>query len=1102
MPQLQDLETKDESVFLDLYDQLNDQQKEAVDTTEGPVMVIAGAGTGKTQILAMRIANILRNPDLQMDPHNILCLTFTESAVVAMRKRLVKIIGSAAYYVRIHTFHSFCNEIIKDNPERFLFSQKASFDQETSKQSSLDFISDLEQIELMDSIIDSLPGNSPIKPYGDPYFYRGDLINSIKTLKREAVSYTKLLETVAELESFINLSAETIKEFISKHARSIKETDCDQLLETINIKAGEKYAKQAAVFEQFWQESEKISSFKKKVKDFYEKNLKAIPKQKDLAFVYQRYLEALEARRLYDFEDMILWVTNAFANDPELLAKYQEQFQYILVDEYQDTNGAQNKILEHLTSYHGSQANIFVVGDDDQSIFRFQGASIENIVFFYRRYKETAKFIVLENNYRSHQTILDASHSVIENNQHRISNIIPEVNKKLTAKANITKSPIELYELDNPNDEVFFIASKVKELIGSGTRPEDIAILFRKNSEAIELINIFSRLELPFRVEAGSDILKDMWICQLIDLMNVVANPKNDNLVFNVLNYDFLLDATNHSYEPRQLFEITRLRSELNRESNEKSKALHLIDLLADHDQFSHFAMQIFKWQKASHNLNLDELFELIIKESNFLNHLIQEENKIELLNRLNTLFDEVKKLSRFGHQSINKKHKESSNKGQFMLKDFLKYIELLQENGLPIIEASLQTSSNAVSFMTAHKSKGLEYKNVFVINCTDKNWGNRREMSRLKLPSGLIQETESFAQENSNEDERRLFYVALTRAKEKAFISYPKTNPSGKSIIPSMFIEEIDQSLVTRLSSQELYDTNSELEKLETNFIDKNAKSTIEAEASLIQKLLENYKLSVTHLNNYLLCPQLFYYRNLLRVPAAKNKHASFGTAVHAALYDLFMRYRAQKLGGQEDSDDLDFLLERFEYHLTEENLSEKEESDSLDFGKDVLSKYYKEHNELFNKDSLLEFDFSKFGVNYNDLTLTGKLDKIEIISKDEKTINVVDYKTGNPSNKGSELKAGGNYHRQVVFYKLLCEESKKAGQFPYSMQSGEIDFVQSNSDGKFIKKRIEVTDEDINKLKEEIDFMKAGLLNHNFAKTEDKKACEKCDFYNLCWK
>ncbi|TWW09024.1 hypothetical protein E3A20_18450, partial [Planctomyces bekefii] len=359
-----------EENFRTLYSQLNPAQKQAVDSIEGPVMVIAGPGTGKTQILAMRIARILADPDLQVNPSNILCLTFTESATVAMRKRLISIIGPTAYQIRIHTFHSFCNEVIKENSDKFFYA---------------DQITDLQKIQAMTGFIEALDVESPLKPFGDKFFYRKELLSVIQTLKRESITPQMLMEITLEIESFIQKNYDDIIAFVSRHAKSLKDEDCDLFLEKIHVKNPE--SPFAIMFQDFRDQNEKISDFKSKIKSFVENAEKDSPKHKELVKIYEQYQNFLAVNKIYDFEDMILRVVNLFKLDSELLARYQEQFQYILVDEYQDTNGAQNELVSLLLSFYQENPNIFVVGDDDQSIFRFQGASLENIIRFYRLYK-------------------------------------------------------------------------------------------------------------------------------------------------------------------------------------------------------------------------------------------------------------------------------------------------------------------------------------------------------------------------------------------------------------------------------------------------------------------------------------------------------------------------------------------------------------------------------------------------------------------------------------------------------------------------------------------------------------------------------------------
>ncbi|NCT95696.1 MAG: UvrD-helicase domain-containing protein, partial [Chitinophagaceae bacterium] len=363
--------------FQKIYNSLNEQQRQAVDTIEGPVMVIAGPGTGKTQILGARIGKILLETDT--NPDNILCLTYTDAGVIAMRKRLLGFIGPDAYKVRIYTFHAFCNDIIQENLSLF-------------EKTALDPISDLERIALLKELIDGFPKNHPLKRYrGDVYYEVRNLQQLFSTMKREGWTPEYILSCIdryiAELP--------TRDEFVYKRAYK-------------QFKAGD--LKQHKIDE----ETERMSKLRAAVQEF------------------PRFQELMSRERRYDFDDMINWVIRAFETDKNILARYQEQFQYILVDEYQDTSGTQNRLVELLISFW-EEPNVFVVGDDDQSIYRFQGANVENMQIFADRYQDSLLKVVLTNNYRSTQPILNVSKTLIERNTERLVNKNDGLSKELVA---------------------------------------------------------------------------------------------------------------------------------------------------------------------------------------------------------------------------------------------------------------------------------------------------------------------------------------------------------------------------------------------------------------------------------------------------------------------------------------------------------------------------------------------------------------------------------------------------------------------------------------------------------------------------------------------
>lgn len=1110
-------------ILENILNRLNPAQREAVEETEGPVMVLAGPGTGKTQVLASRIANILNNPDLQMNPENILCLTFTESGVVAMRNRLISIIGTAAYYVKIHTFHSFCNEVIQGNSEIF---------------PSLSSVAELEQIEIIEKLISGLDVSSPLKPFADQYLYKNEALYVIKLLKRESVSPDDLEASIAFIELLSKIIHEDIMSFISQNARSLKDEDClifiDNLANTLKQADLETYLLQNSALDlslakekiqkfiiqvrKFFNQATKVADFKSTLKDFYTKAIENIPKQYELLKLYRGYIKTLLEKRLYDFEDMLLMVINAFSKHPDLLATYQEKFQYLLVDEYQDTNGSQNKILEHLCSFYQDQANIFVVGDDDQSIYKFQGASLENISSFFGTYRETLKMVVLTENYRSQQNILDLSHFLVSHNQSQIIELFPDLEKKLHAANDIALEPVKLIAHQDFNSELFYIVKKIQELIAEGVQPEEIAVLVRNNKDVSAIADLLARASVPVKIYSNENILEDILIAQLIDLLRVISKPKaHSYLLFNLLHYDFILGSvlvpqkTSEEFKLREIWKLNKL----NRDSE-----LSFIELMLEHELFKPFAEKILDFHQRASNHFLDKLFEDIINEFNYLNFIVSDfknnlteaaninsglsfnQNlnlsniQVNNLQNLNQLFAEIKELQ-LNHKNKAAYDASSSVSPIYQLESFLAHIDRLRENRLKLNAASIDDLSlSAVQIMTAHKSKGLEFEYVFMHKCVDKIWGNVTNRSKLRLPPFTIGDSVLETKESQNDEERRLFFVAMTRAKKEVFINFFKKDANAKDVSPSLFVEELlsfrDKEKI------QLIDAADKSNYRLTSLLEKNLAFLSSHEAShytdtkVLDAVLAEYKLSVTHLNTFLKCPRKFLFQNLLRVPAAKDKSASFGTAVHNALYETFLHIK------KKDMDHKAFLLKSFEQSLQREYLDEKDYADSLALGLNSLAAYYDEYQDSFIEN--VELEFNHKSLEYKGLNLTGKLDKIEVLDSVTRTVNVVDYKTGNPTYADSKLKPGADYHRQIAFYQLLTDLAFEQGVSTYRMQSGEIDFVQPCKTSDFKKAKIYITKEDLANLDLEIESFKIKLANRDFNMTEDVKICSSCQFKNLC--
>lgn len=983
--------------FENLYKKLNSAQKEAVSAIEGPVMVVAGPGTGKTQVLTLRIANILRETDTE--PENILALTFTESGAISMRRRLSEIIGSSAYSVNILTFHGFCNGIIKDYPEyfpRIIGSQN---------------ITEVDQIKILEEVLKQSKLDV-LKPFGDPFHYLNDILASINKLKQEGVPQNE----------FVKMAAEERDDF-----------------EKINDLYYEKGA------------------HKGKMKGKYQALLKKINKNEELSKIYAAYQKKLESARLYDYGDMIMEALAAISENKDLLLTLQERYQYILVDEHQDTNNAQNKILELLCNFH-QNPNIFIVGDDKQAIYRFQGASLQNFLYFRKLYSG-AKLITLKENYRSTQSILDIAESLLKGPEPLISNIgHPE--KKM-----------RLFEFSKPEAENYFLGKAINEKISEGIKPEEIAVLYRENRDAQPIARTLEKFGIPFAIESKNSVLDDPDIRKLVILLKTADNFGAQDLFIEAMHVDFLgidiLDAyklvEKANRDKTTIFQILK--------SAEEIKALNL----ETGEKLLDFFKRIKDLAVKSKNKELASFFEEFVRETGFLSHILSLDSSAEELEKLNRFFDEIKSLI--------------ESRRDCRLKDFLDYLATMEEHGVSLKTAPQASLPEKVRLMTAHSSKGQEFDVVFIVDAYDGHWGNKRRAEKLPLIGRVFSLLDRIEEGDQNEDERRLFYVALTRARKEIMISYAK-EINGKEQLPSQFLTEISEDLIEKGIADQ-YENEMNGQKVFV-FLPPVAKGANIKSKEFIKEIFLRNGLSVTGLNNYLSCPWRYFYTNLIRIPKTPNRHQLYGIAVHAALKDFFTM-------AKERGSDKKFLLEKYEFQLRREPLTESEFEEFLNKGKKSLGGYYDYYGGDWNFNALPEVNIKGAFLD-PEIRLTGKIDKIEFLGP-ARSVNVVDYKTGRPKTRGeiegSTKNSEGDIKRQLVFYKLLLDLWKNGG---YEMVSGDVDFIEPDLKGNYHRENFLVGEEDVSELKTLIRRISGEIIGLEFWDRRcDKKECEFCALREL---
>ena len=621
-------------------DYLNDRQKEAVLWGDGPLLLLAGAGSGKTSVLTTRVAYLIKERGI--DPRNIVAITFTNKAAKEMKERIIKQVGSVGYNIQISTFHSFGLRIIKENFERL------GYDKNFTIIDSDDSLTVIKRI-LKDMNIDSKRCN--------PKFIK----NQISSCKNEMVT----------VEKYHNLVNDEVSDITYK--------------------------------------------------------------------VYKKYQETLLRNNSLDFDDLLIKPIELFNKHPEVLQQYQELFKYVFIDEYQDTNEAQYLLSKMISAKY---KNICVVGDDSQSIYSWRGANFKNILNFEKDYKD-AKVILLEQNYRSTKTILNAANSVIKNNTKK-------KDKNLWTE-NEQGEKIKYVRALDEKDEASFVTREIKKLKSDGVSLDDIAVLYRTNAQSRTIEEGFLNSNIPYRIVGAFAFYSRKEIKDLLAYLKLIYNPKDDVSLIRVINYP------KRGIGPKTIDNLSMdavLKGTSMFEVIEKGKELE-------------FKNTILEMKEKSETLSLTETIDMVLDKSGIKKDL-EQEHTLEADIRLENL-EEFK--------SITKTFEEES--GIASLEDFLNEVSLVSD-----VNDQKEDGASKVTLMTIHAVKGLEFKYVFVIGMEENIFPH---VNCVEGPDGL-------------EEERRLCYVAITRAKKKLYlINALKRTLFGRTSVnmPSRFINEIDKDLI-----------------------------------------------------------------------------------------------------------------------------------------------------------------------------------------------------------------------------------------------------------------------------------------------------------------
>ncbi|MEY4465915.1 MAG: hypothetical protein RLZZ465_1545 [Bacteroidota bacterium] len=993
-------------LFQDLYAKLNQQQQDAVNAVEGPVMVIAGPGTGKTQILATRILNILSSTDTQ--PQNILCLTYTEAGSTAMQKRLSQFMGADAFKIPIFTFHGLCNKIIQDNPEKF-------------SRRELRVMDELDKIDLIQSIIEALPPQSLLKSYQeDAQVLRRNLSKLWDLMQSEGIDANQITEWIAYVSEPENFKIAFPNSIYKVNRGEFKVGD---------IKPND-----------------------------YDKNTRNWARALEAANLFQTYRDTKQQKGFYEFADMLEWVANAFDSDEELLLDNQEQFQYILVDEYQDTSGLQNRILHKLISYWGDEPNCFVVGDDDQSVYAFQGAKVSNMLDFADRYKNALNTIVLTQNYRSTQSILDTAKSLIEANQLRLINQMEGLSKELIASGDNQHHPAIEPTIDAYNNEfheAIGVGQTIKQLIESGETPQEIAVLYPMNKHAATLSEAFDVLNVPYVIHRPTDILNETVIQHLLTWLEYISLELELANSGEHLIYKLLISPLYNisSFEVNQLsVDIYQQRSSHNKSGEAYSWRKHIHEKLNQPEQGDMFNTSpsvalrelwtnIETWIKEASWLTVPELIQSLYSKGGYLAYALKSYEQEWVLEVLQTFMQFAIRMN---------------EKNPFMKPhEFLAIVKKMTNNNVTVPLEKRIGNAEGVQLITAHSSKGLEFDHVFIIRANQSEW---EDNDTAKLPFGMkqllqgkeIKLSNDTSVEEDIEERRRLFYVAATRAKKSLHFSYNLKKITATKVSdakPSSFLFNLGLNVpdtATQIPAEQLLFTQNAL-------LGRMSKPILNVDKlDWVKSRTANFKFSPSTLYSILECGLKFYFTRIVRVPDAPSPAAAFGTAMHAAMKFWVDAWTKDKKWMSESE-----VVTQFEKEMYRQRhgFNEKQFKLRMQQGKDLIPLYYQARSSEFRTYQLVLTEKSISAVIEN-VPITGFLDKIVF---DGNRATVIDYKTGKPDNSKKKSTAPSArttdnvpnpYWFQLGVYQLMT--NNQAGK-SWDCNMAIIDCVEKDENGEF---------------------------------------------------
>ncbi len=952
---------------------LNGPQATAVTHESGPLLIIAGAGTGKTTVITRRIAHLIATRRAR--PSEILALTFTDKAAAEMEERVDTLVPYGYADVQIATFHAFGDRLIKENAL------------ELGLTPDVRVLTRAEQVIFLRDHLFEFPLKH-YRPLGDPTRHMQAIASHISRLKDEDVSPEQYLAYAEGLLA--------------------QASDDETRLEA-------------------------------------EEHL-------ELARCYGQYQTLMARLGQVDFGDQIVEALRLFRTRPHVLKRYAERFTHILVDEFQDTNYVQFELVKLLAAKH---RNVAVVGDDDQAIFRFRGASMSNILDFDRTYPD-AKKVVLQENRRSPQAVLDAAYRLIKYNNPDRLEVAQKIDKHLVArgpndKPRVGKAPVHL-AFDTASSESDWVVTRIAEEHAAGRHYKDCAILVRTNNDADPFLRSLNMHSIPWTFSGNAGLYGRPEIRLLIAFLRAVAHPDDSvslhylasSDIYQVPIVDLTKCATYADRKHRWLFDV--LCAVPDEVELEEEGAAAIARLVAD----------LRRYMELAREHPTGELLYQFLVDSGLMTRYAKAPAELE---------QEVQNVSKFFTRV-----KEAARVLKYdNVREFVNHLDALIDAGDDPAVVEADTDTPAVHVLTVHKAKGLEWPLVFLVNCVQNKFPSTRRAEPIEMPTALIKDTLPTGDFHEQE-ERRLFYVAMTRAKERVYMTSAEDMGGKRKWKVSQFVlEALD---LPKDAARPFKATP--IEEL------KRHAPPPERSSAHLEPIPDGEPLAISHnqVDDYKTCPLKYQYIHVKHIPLRQHHSIVYGSALHKAVEFYLRRRAAGNLTPLED------LLRAFDDAWRNEGfLTREHEEQRKRAGIAALTRFYHEEEASGQKPTDVE---REFGFNLGPNRVRGRFDRVD---ETPEGLVIVDYK----SSDVTEQKAADKRVRDSLQLKIYALAQKEmAGRLPARV---ELRFLESGLTGRHAP-----TDRDLTEAREAIEAAAAGIRARRFDATPGYQVCRYCPYNQIC--